>query len=141
VACGPGLTEAEVQAAGESYGIKLPPDLRGFLIFALPISKGWPNWRSRDDNDIWKMLDRPYEGICFDIEHADFWPEDWGPKPESIADAFKIAKQRVDAAPKLVPVFGHRYIPSRPNTEGNPGLSVGWLSPTPGCGRPGVALD
>jgi len=31
VAFGPGLTEAEVQAAGESYGIKLPPDLRGFL--------------------------------------------------------------------------------------------------------------
>ena len=56
--------------------------------------------------------------------YNDFWPQEWGPKPSSLVEAFRIAKQKVGDAPKLIPIYGHRYLPDRPNTEGNPVFSV-----------------
>lgn len=120
----PGLTESEVQEAQESYGFSFPPDLKEFLACGLPVLKNWPNWRNVDDQGIWRMLNWPYEGICFDIQQSDFWPEEWGTKPSSLVEAFRIAKQKVDDAPKLIPICGHRYLPDRPHTEGNPVFSV-----------------
>lgn len=120
----PGLTEWELQQAEESYGLTFPPDLRVLLSFALPIGKSWPNWREINSAAIWKMLNWPYEGLCFDIEHNGFWPQRWGPKPVGLAECFVIAKHRLDTAPKLIPICGHRYLPERPHVEGNPVLSV-----------------
>ncbi len=93
-------------------------------MFASPVSSGWTDWRKVDDPEIWRMLNWLYEGICFDIEHDVFWPLAWGSKPSSITEVFAIARQWVDEAPKLIPVFGHRYLPSRPNAAGNPVFSV-----------------
>ena len=120
----PGLTESEVQRAEKSYGLTFPPDLRMLLNFALPIGKDWPNWREIHSPAIWKMLKWPYEGMCFDIEHNAFWPQKWGPRPVDLTECFTVAKQRLDTAPNLIPIFGHRYLPDRPGIEGNPVLSV-----------------
>ena len=38
--------------------------------------------------------------------------------------AFAVAKRAMDAAPKLVPIAGHRFIPEAPHEEGNPVFSV-----------------
>lgn len=70
------------------------------------------------------MLNWPYEGICFDIQNNSFWPGTWGPKPTSLSESFEIAKRKVDAAPRLIPIFAHRYLPDSPSTEGNPVFSV-----------------
>ena len=70
------------------------------------------------------MLDWPYEGMCFDIENNAFWLPAWGKKPSSLAECFAIARKAVDAAPKLIPVYSHRYIPDRPCLPGNPVFSV-----------------
>jgi len=120
----PGLTELEIQSAQEVYDFTFPPDLRDLLMFSLPISKNWPNWRNTDNQDIWRALNWPYEGMCFDIQDNAFWPQSWGPKPRSLTEAFSIAKQKIDSAPKLIPVFGHRYLPERPSKVGNPVFSV-----------------
>ena len=120
----PGLSPAEVERAERAYAIELPPDLRELLMFALPVSTGWPDWRTTDDPRIWAQLRAPYEGICFDIEHNDFWLADWGEKPNTLAAAFAVAKDRVRAAPTLIPIRGHRYLPSRPSLAGNPVFSV-----------------
>jgi hypothetical protein len=124
VALVPGLTKPEIQGAQESYGFIFPPDLRDLLMFGLPVSKDWPNWRNADDPAIWRMLNWPYEGIRFDIQNNAFWRQEWGPKPPSLTEAFAVAKQKVDDAPKLIPVLGHRYLPDRPNIAGNPVFSV-----------------
>src|SRR5215467_1185147 len=84
VSFAPGLTQLEIQAAEESYCFKFPPDLKEFLMSALPVSKDWPNWRNVDDPGIWRMLNWPYEGICFDIENNVFWPQQWGARPASL---------------------------------------------------------
>jgi hypothetical protein len=120
----PGLTASEVERAEQSYALVFPPDLRELLMFALPVSSGWPDWRATDDARIRAQLRAPYEGICFDIEHDVFWPDDWGPKPPELADAFAVAREKVDAAPTLIPIRGHRYLPSRPSIAGNPVFSV-----------------
>lgn len=60
----------------------------------------------------------------FDIRHNTFWPAAWGPRPESLEEAFQFAAQAVATAPRLIPVFGHRYIPAEPARAGNPVFSV-----------------
>jgi hypothetical protein len=120
----PGLTEAEIATAQDSYRIVFPPDLKEFLMMALPISPRWPNWRNPDDPDIRKQLSRPCEGICFDIEHAGFWLDEWGQKPESLHEACMVAKQAIEQTPRLIPIYAHRYIPDRPNLAGNPVFSI-----------------
>lgn len=119
-----GLTEGEIRSIEERYRFKFPPDLRDYLTFAIPISKGFVNWRCETEDEIVNRLQWPYDGICFDIEHNAFWPATWGPWPPSLDDAFAVAKSAVDAAPKLIPIYGHRYIPDRPHQAGNPVFSV-----------------
>jgi hypothetical protein len=120
----PGLKEAEVKDLEDRYKFTYPPDLREFLMFALPVSKGFLDWRNGTENEIVNSLLWPYVGMCFDIEHNSFWPERWGERPASFDEACQIAKHAVDAAPTLIPIAGHRYIPDRPHEPGNPVFSV-----------------
>jgi hypothetical protein len=50
--------------------------------------------------------------------------EEWGPKPSTNEAAFAVARMKIDEAPKLIPICGHRYIPAEPSLAGNPVLSV-----------------
>ena len=119
-----GLTHEEIRLVEASFGFRFPPDLKSYLMFALPSGKGWPNWRDIADPEIHWMLNWPYEGMCFDIQNNVFWPAGWGAKPESLTEAFEVAKRKIEAAPKLIPILGHRYLPDRPSIEGNPVFSV-----------------
>jgi hypothetical protein len=119
-----GLSQFEIQHIEQLYQFTFPPDLRNFLMFALPASKGFLNWREAEEEEIVNSLLWPYIGICFDIEHNSFWLDEWGQRPASLEEAFTIAKKAVENAPKLIPINGHRYIPDRPNEAGNPVFSV-----------------
>src|SRR5689334_7589794 len=65
-----GLSSDESSAVEHEYGFRFPPDLREFLGYALPVSKGWPNWRRDSRDEIMKRLNWPFEGMCFDIEQC-----------------------------------------------------------------------
>lgn len=125
-----GLTNAEFEAVEKQYGFSFPPDLREFLSMGLPVSDDFPNWRtgkrSRGDRElpIADLVEWPAVGICFDVEHDGFWMEEWGPRPDNLKEAFKIARLRVKQAPPLIPVFSHRFLPTEPSLEGNPVMSV-----------------
>lgn len=119
-----GLSELEFRQAEEAYEFVFPSDLREFLMFAFPVSRRWPNWRDTESSEIHDILNGPYDGICFDIEYNRFWPNGWGIRPEDVEEAFAIAKQHISAAPKLIPIYGHRYLPDRPREPGNPVFSV-----------------
>ena len=118
------LTDKEVEQIQEQYGFHFPIDLREFLQTALPVSKGFPNWRSDPEDSLRKRLQAPLEGILFDVEHNQFWQQAWGPRPESLANALSRASQLVAEAPTLIPVYSHRMIPDRPSSQGNPVFSV-----------------
>jgi len=85
------------------------------------------NWRHTSEDDIRFMLNRPLDGMCFDIETNGFWMEEWGDKPLTMQECFQIAKNAVRAAPKLIPIYGRCYIPDEPASAGNPIL---WISQT-----------
>lgn len=119
-----GLTAQEISSIEREYGFCFPPDLREFLGYSLPVSKGWLDWRREGRSEIMKRLERPFEGMCFDIEHNAFWLDSWGRKPAATLDACSIARAAVVTAPRLIPLCGHRFLPDRPCEVGNPVFSV-----------------
>ncbi len=119
-----GLSEVELQRVERSIGSELPPDLRQFLAEGVPKGPTFPDWREPESAAIREQLDWPFEGIAFDIEQSSFWWDDWGPRPTDVHDAIALARRQIAAAPCLVPLMGHRYIPAEPATTGNPVFSV-----------------
>jgi hypothetical protein len=119
-----GLTDAEVEAAEARYEFRFPPDLRAFLQAGLPQGDRFPNWRSGDEAKLRAWLDLPRRGILLDIAHNGFWLDEWGPQTASLGEAQRVASKLVAAAPKLIPVYIHRMMPSEPHLPGNPVFSV-----------------
>lgn len=130
-----GMSNKEIVLAEQQYGVRFPPDLREFLQIALPLSRpnsGWfPSWRCAIAGDeeshrkIVGSLEWPGDGICFDVERNGFWMEkEWGSRPPDVDQAKNVARKKVAEAPRLTPIFSHRYIPSEPNTPGNPVFSI-----------------
>jgi hypothetical protein len=119
-----GLTDSEVEAAQAQFGFRFPPDLRAFLQTALPCGPKFPDWRSGEASALREWLDRPRQGLLFDLEHNGFWLQEWGPRPRSLAEARRLVSELLAAAPKLVPIYGHRMMPDEPQLSGNPVFSV-----------------
>jgi hypothetical protein len=119
-----GLTDEEVERVERKYAFRFPPDLRAFLQIVMPANIGFHDWRDGNEAGLREMLDWPLIGCLFDVEHTDFWLPEWGIRPTSLSDALKIATEKVNEAPKLIPIYSHRFISEEPYEEGNPVLSV-----------------
>jgi hypothetical protein len=119
-----GLTDAEVVAVERRYEFQFPPDLRDFLQTAMPRGPQFPDWRSGDESILRDWLGLPLDGVLFDVEHNGFWLEAWGPRPDSLEAALQTAGELIAAAPRLVPIYGHRMMPDEPHEAGNPVFSV-----------------
>jgi hypothetical protein len=125
-----GLSEKEMQQAERTFGFRFPPDLKALLRTAMPVGirkpdkNTFPNWRSGDHNHLRGRVDRPLEGLMPHIEQHGFWMDDWGPRPNLPAGALEVARQALRAAPKLIPLYEHRYLPADPLLAGNPVFSV-----------------
>jgi hypothetical protein len=120
----PGLSAAELSAAEERVGCRFPPDLRSFLGAALPSGTRWPDWRVPYSPFIADRLAWPTEGIEFDIRNNVFWWPAWGAQPDHLDQAVEVMREQIRGAPKLIPIFGHVYLPAAPEAAGNPVLSV-----------------
>ena len=70
------------------------------------------------------LLQAPREGLLFDVAHNEFWPGSWGPRPSDPAAAAEAASVRLATWPRLVPLYGHRYLPPGPSPSPSPVLSV-----------------
>ena len=118
-----GLAEAELEELQEAHAVVFPPDLAAFLKRAVPVGDRFPDWRG-SSQDLQSRFDEPLQGILCDVELNNFWAPSWGSKPTEPRQALAKTKTVVNAAPKLIPVYSHRYIPSDPSLSGNPVLSV-----------------
>ena len=79
-----GLTLDELNQIERIYQIKLPRSLRQFLMTALPISRGFYNWRNIQDDNIRyikKVLNKPLLDI-YNMAEEIYWCDNWGEKPE-----------------------------------------------------------
>ncbi|BDU49486.1 hypothetical protein [Haliovirga abyssi] len=122
-----GLLKKEISEIENKYNIVFPPDLREFYSYGLPVSKGFINWRNSDPEYIKTIKERlswPYEGIIFDIKNNKFWIEEFGEEPTEIDEKIRKFSEYFKKVPKLIPIYGHRYIPIEPYEENNPIISV-----------------
>jgi hypothetical protein len=68
--------------------------------------------------------DWPIEGALFDVENNDLWLPAWGQRPSGTGEALDTARRHLTRAPKMIPVYGHRYLPAGRGTHGHPVLSI-----------------
>lgn len=87
---------------------------------------GFYNWLTNGDalEAQWAWL---WEGLQFDVEHNGLWPSSWGPRPDTLTAQEARVRELVEGAPRLVPLFGHRYLLAEPCVADNPVFSV-WQS-------------
>ncbi len=124
-----GLSDKEVEQVESQFGLQFPPDLRDFLQTELPVSENFINWRlglksKSEAIYIRERIDWPFSGMVFDIEHNVFWMEEWGEKSNDINKNIMVAEIYYETYPKMIPIYSHRYIPSKPNEAGNPVFSI-----------------
>ena len=127
-----GLSESELVEIEQRFEFQFPPDLRLFLQTAIPVrvlspwrqSSDFPNWRDEPDESLRYRLEWPLDGLLFDVQYNHLWQPEWGERPSSLEDALEIARMIVKEAPKLIPVYGHRFIPAEPCLPDNQVLSV-----------------
>jgi hypothetical protein len=96
------------------FSFRFPPDLRAFLQTALPRGERFPDWRHGNEAALREWFDMPLEGILFDVQYNQFWLDEWGRRPAALSEALRITREQVAAAPRLIPVFGHRMMPDEP---------------------------
>lgn len=116
-----GYTQSELDDAQARYGLEFPPDLIALLRERRPANG--LDWR-RDDRRIREMLSWPLEGLLFDVENNSLWWPEWGERPGAPGERAEVLTKVVEAAPKLIPLYSHRYLPSQPHEAGNPVFSV-----------------
>jgi hypothetical protein len=135
----PGLTDREMAAVEATFGFEFADDHRAFLAAALPVwtsghddhpdkaSWGWPNWRDLDSEQLRRQVEWPRTAALTDIRNG-HWPDGWGKRPTDGEAAEGKAERLLARAPRLVPVYAHRYLPAGRATSGHAVLSVHHLT-------------
>lgn len=119
----PGLTRAELQAAQDAWGCSFPPDLVEFLQVGLPRSERFPNWREPHSDEMLSSRQTIVARLASDVQNNELWWPEWGERPQSMDDALAVLGRVFDAAPTMIPIYGHRYLPAEPCVAGNPVFS------------------
>ncbi|MGW1062088.1 hypothetical protein [Micromonospora rubida] len=132
------MTDAEFDRIERTYGFEFADDHRAFLAAGLPVNvpfepeegvsyaweRPWPDWRDGDPAAVREQLEWPVDGVLFDVEQHAVWPATWGDHPAGRDEALETARLKLAQAPRLMPVYGHRFLPAGHGTLGHPVLSV-----------------
>ncbi len=108
-----GLTLDELKQIEMIYQIKFPGSLREFLMMAMPVSKGFYNWRDIQEDNVCfikKVINKPLSDI-HNMAGEVYRCDDWGEEPEDEKNISKEVITRLKEAPQLIPIYAHRYIP------------------------------
>ena len=115
-----GYSEAELDRIQNELGLVFPPDFAAHLR-ERRLAQG-VDWL-RDLSLVRLAIERVLDGILFDVEHDQWWPH-WGEMPAGLEDRKALVTELVNAAPKLIPILGHRFLPETPHESGNPVFSI-----------------
>ncbi|MEV4019272.1 hypothetical protein AB0J35_53200 [Nonomuraea angiospora] len=132
-----GLTDAEFARIEHEYGFDFADDHRAFLAAGLPVhepreeepgtsyawERPWPDWRNGDPDELRQHLNWPIDCLLQDVRHG-HWQPAWGERPDSGEAAVDLARSQLAGVPRMVPVYGHRFLPAGHGTFGHPVLSM-----------------
>jgi hypothetical protein len=125
--CAGYLSEDEPPHAAEARGALATAYVEEFAQYmALEEGPSFYNWLT-DTPALEARFARLWEGVQFDVEHNGLWLPSWGPKPATLEAQKARVRELVEEAPRLIPVFSHRYLLAEPCAVGNPVFSV-WQS-------------
>lgn len=108
-----GLSNDEIKRIEEVFNIEFPKELKELYKIALPISKGFYNWRNFNDGNIKfikEVIKRPIKDI-YELVDEVYWCEKWGEEPNNELEKVGIIRSLLKKAPKLIPIYAHRYMP------------------------------
>ena len=101
-----GYSRDELDAIQARWQLRFPPDLIDRLGKHRALLDGKPafDWLLTDPMEIQAMLDWPFEGFWFDIEHNHVWWHEWGEKPESPGEQRERLREIFAGVPRLIPL-------------------------------------
>ena len=124
-----GMTEEERGKVEEIYGFKFPQALADFYSCGVPCLSSaisFPLWKDLNENNvraIKKMIEDPINWLKEDVKDG-FWLESWGKRPENEEEALEVFSRVAAKAPKLIPIYSHRYVPVIEGVDDPPVIST-----------------
>lgn len=108
-----GLSAEEIKEIEETYGIVFPKSLRLLLMCALPVSLGFVNLRDKTTENVERIKNRIKDPIEWIKEHAEdvYCFDQYGNDAKSPAEIREYVLSIIDDAPKIIPIYSHRFIP------------------------------
>ena len=122
-------TKDELYRIEKTYCFQFPESLRCFYSFGIPYEKEdnrfplWTDFSETNVNTIKKRIHQPYEWVLKSVLR-DFWLPQWGERPEDRKSVVKCFTDISKNAPKLIPIFSHRYMPQLKNVDNPPVIST-----------------
>lgn len=123
----PGISKERFNDIEAAYDCIFPPDLKDLLCHGVPndVNLGdFPNWHT----DVLKIksdhLTHIKNALLFDIRENNYWHDAFGVKATEDAEVERQVSDTVESWPVLIPIYGHRYLPSSPNETNNPVISL-----------------
>ncbi|MBS0522415.1 MAG: hypothetical protein JSS04_02175 [Proteobacteria bacterium] len=119
----PGLSPREFASIEEQLGFRLPEDFRFLFANLQDAGRVFFPWSAFSKEGYDASMARVWHGIAFDIEHG-LWLDRWGDRPAAPAEAAEVAKADFVTWPRLLPLYGHRFLAAEPCRNGNPVFSI-----------------
>ncbi len=119
-----GLSTLQIQLIESQLGFRMPEDF-AFLLQNIrdpgEVLFPWSNFKKQkyDDMIAWIL-----KGIEFDIHANNLWLRRWGERPAESSVALEKARTDFKTWPKLLPVYGHRFLAAEPRRSDNPVFSI-----------------
>lgn len=119
-----GLSEEELRSVEKTFKFYFSEEHRALLTLGLPQGASWPNWRDGEYAELKAMLDWPVASVLHDVEESDFWHPQWGERPRTQAERVRVAREALQAIPRMVPIYAKLYCAGRDVTSPNPVFSI-----------------
>ncbi|WP_339099711.1 hypothetical protein [Candidatus Enterococcus lemimoniae] len=121
-----GMDNKEIEKIEKIYKIRFPLDLKKFYGYGLPVSYSFVNWRDLSKENIEKnklRIQAPIKGIKESLNDVDWDEVYWGKEPKDEKERNKKILDHLNQAPRLIPIYSHRYISELELTP-NPVISI-----------------
>jgi hypothetical protein len=119
-----GLSSEQIAFIEAQLGFRVPDDFAYLFQNLQDPGRVLFPWSEFDKRKYDERIEWVLRGIEFDIEKNGLWLERWGKKPDTLSAALDIARKDFVTWPKLLPIYGHRFLAAQPCRSGNPIFSI-----------------